>query len=256
MADVVDHPLGDQEVGQLGQAPGGERQVMVLGTRQGELLDRSALGQGEGRRAATAVARIERVEPVQVEVVQHVADPVGLVKVTWAIWATSMPWALSSTICARRQVTTDPLDRRTMRSSRLPSWLLISRTRTRPATCLLPTTRCRRESPSGCRQACDQLLQPDRANVAGRGTSGHGGQWLSVLVVIGICTLSHGARVKGSQGRHINRCASSPLRGVELQHQEAMTHPALLSGAEPTPLRHVGLRPAKGEACPLGMFNR
>jgi hypothetical protein len=58
----------------------------------------------------------------------------GLVKVTWAIWATSMPWALSSTICARRQVTTDPVDRRTMRSSRLPSWLLISRTRTRSAT--------------------------------------------------------------------------------------------------------------------------
>ena len=29
MADVVDHPLGDQEVGQLGQAPGRERQVVV-----------------------------------------------------------------------------------------------------------------------------------------------------------------------------------------------------------------------------------
>src|SRR4029434_3129290 len=58
----------------------------------------------------------------------------GLVKVTWAIWATSMPWALSSTIWARRQVTTDPVDRRTMRSSRLPSWLLIARTRTRSAT--------------------------------------------------------------------------------------------------------------------------
>jgi len=56
------------------------------------------------------------------------------VKVTWAIWATSMPWALSSTICARRQVTTDPVDRRTMRSSRLPSWLVIPRTRTRSAT--------------------------------------------------------------------------------------------------------------------------
>jgi hypothetical protein len=43
------------------------------------------------------------------------------------------------------------------------------------------------------------------------------------------------------------------LRGVELQRQEAMTYPALLPGAEPTPLRHVELRPAKGEACPLGM---
>jgi hypothetical protein len=27
MADVVDHPLGDQEVGQLGQRPGRKRQV-------------------------------------------------------------------------------------------------------------------------------------------------------------------------------------------------------------------------------------
>ena len=43
----------------------------------GELLDRSALGQGEGRRAAAAVARVQRVEPVEVEVVHHVADPVG-----------------------------------------------------------------------------------------------------------------------------------------------------------------------------------
>jgi hypothetical protein len=58
----------------------------------------------------------------------------GLVKVTWAIIATSMAWALSSTIWARRQVTTDPELRRTIRSSRLPSWLVISRTRTRSAT--------------------------------------------------------------------------------------------------------------------------
>jgi hypothetical protein len=36
--------------------------------------------------------------------------------------------ALSSTICARRQVTTDPELRRTMRSSRLPSSLVMSRT--------------------------------------------------------------------------------------------------------------------------------
>ena len=35
--------------------------------------------------------------------------------------------AESSTICARRQVTTDPESRRTIRSSRLPSSLVISR---------------------------------------------------------------------------------------------------------------------------------
>jgi hypothetical protein len=39
---------------------------MVLWTRQGELLDRSPLGQGEGRWAAAAVARVQRVEPIQV----------------------------------------------------------------------------------------------------------------------------------------------------------------------------------------------
>jgi hypothetical protein len=30
VADVLDHPLGDQEVGQLVQAPGRERQIMIL----------------------------------------------------------------------------------------------------------------------------------------------------------------------------------------------------------------------------------
>jgi hypothetical protein len=42
--------------------------------------------------------------------------------------ATGMPWAESSTICARRQVTTEPLERRTIRSSRVPSSSLIDRT--------------------------------------------------------------------------------------------------------------------------------
>src|SRR5688572_26957494 len=41
----------------------------------------------------------------------------GLVNVTLAIIGTSMPCAESSTIYARRQVTTDPLDRRTMHNS-------------------------------------------------------------------------------------------------------------------------------------------
>jgi hypothetical protein len=48
VAEVLDHPLGDQEVGQLGQAPAGERQAMVLWTRQRDLLDLPALGEGEG----------------------------------------------------------------------------------------------------------------------------------------------------------------------------------------------------------------
>jgi hypothetical protein len=55
----------------------------------------------------------------------------GLVNVTFAIIGTSMPWGESSTICALRQVTTGPLDRRTMRNSLLPSSLSMARTCTR-----------------------------------------------------------------------------------------------------------------------------
>ena len=59
MADVVDHSLGDQELRRL---------------RLGDLLDLPALREGELRPMAAAVARIERVEPVGVEVVDHVAN--------------------------------------------------------------------------------------------------------------------------------------------------------------------------------------
>jgi hypothetical protein len=41
---------------------------------------------------------------------------------------TGMRWAESSTIWTHRQVTTEPVPRRTMRSSRLPSSLLIGLT--------------------------------------------------------------------------------------------------------------------------------
>ena len=53
----------------------------------------------------------------------------GLVKVTLAMPATSMPCTDNNTIWARRQVTTDPNERRTIRSSLLPSSLLTSLTR-------------------------------------------------------------------------------------------------------------------------------
>ncbi|AXQ53994.1 hypothetical protein D0C37_04870 [Streptomyces koyangensis] len=58
----------------------------------------------------------------------------ALVNVTSAIFATGMRWADSSTIWARRQVTTDPVPRRTIRNNRLPSSSSISRTCTRSAT--------------------------------------------------------------------------------------------------------------------------
>ena len=52
----------------------------------------------------------------------------GDVKATLAIWATSMACADSRTIWARRHRTTDPEDRRMIRSNRLPSSLSSSRT--------------------------------------------------------------------------------------------------------------------------------
>ena len=48
MADVVDHPLGDEELGQLGQAPGRKRQTVIGRAGQGDLLNLLALRQGEG----------------------------------------------------------------------------------------------------------------------------------------------------------------------------------------------------------------
>jgi hypothetical protein len=74
---VVDHPLSDEEVGQLRQAPGRERQVVILRTRQRQPFDLASLRQSERGRPATVIARIQRVEAVEVEVVDHVTDPVG-----------------------------------------------------------------------------------------------------------------------------------------------------------------------------------
>ena len=78
MGDVCDHPLGDQVVGQLGQAPGRKRLIEVLRVRERDPLDLLALGQRERRRPSALVARVERVEAVAVEVVDHLADGVGI----------------------------------------------------------------------------------------------------------------------------------------------------------------------------------
>jgi hypothetical protein len=76
VADVIDHPPGHQEIGQLGQAPGGKRQVMLNGPGLGDLLDLPPLRKGELRRMAALVLRVERAEPVGVEVPDHIPDPV------------------------------------------------------------------------------------------------------------------------------------------------------------------------------------
>jgi hypothetical protein len=63
MADVVDHPLRDEELGQLGQAPRRKRQIVLPRAGQGDLLDRLTLRQRERRRATTGILRIQRLEP-------------------------------------------------------------------------------------------------------------------------------------------------------------------------------------------------
>src|SRR6266536_1368859 len=79
----------------------------------------------------------------------------SLVNATLAIAATSMPWADSRTICARRQVTTEPVPRRTIRTSRRPSSSSISRTRSRSVTGPVSAINTHREScPAGANVTC------------------------------------------------------------------------------------------------------
>jgi hypothetical protein len=65
--------------------------------------------------------------------VDHVANHVGIGEHDLADPGV-MPWADNNTICARRHGTTDPDVRRTIRSSRLPSSLVISRNATLAVT--------------------------------------------------------------------------------------------------------------------------
>jgi hypothetical protein len=91
--------------------------------------------------------------------VDDVPNRSALVNVTSAILPGAMPCADSRIICARRQVTTDPVPLRTIRSSRCPSSSSISRTCTRSA---MPDslTLQRRQRTDTARRATDY-----RANV-------------------------------------------------------------------------------------------
>src|SRR4051794_9659594 len=84
-----------------------------------------------------------------------------------------MPCAESSTICARRQVTTDPVPRRTMRNSRIPSSLLIGRTCTgwTIAHLLQGSQDQTRQGCAAQRSAGSPYRPPNRAKAGGRGTS-------------------------------------------------------------------------------------
>ena len=76
VADVVDHPLSHQKLGEFRKRPRRERQVVIHRTRQGDLLDLSTLRQRERRRPATRILRGQRVEPVVVEVMDHRPHPI------------------------------------------------------------------------------------------------------------------------------------------------------------------------------------
>jgi hypothetical protein len=88
----------------------------------------------------------------------------GSLKTTSAILVGGIRCAASRTICARRHVTTEPLLRRTIRSSRLPSSLLISRSPTRAANLASRPTTGRERSFDN--DAEDPPTEP--ANVAGQ----------------------------------------------------------------------------------------
>jgi hypothetical protein len=76
VGDIVDHPLGHQEVRQLRQAPGGKRKPVLGGLGLRDFLDLPPFRQRELPRTAAGVPGIERVEPVGVEVMDDVPDPV------------------------------------------------------------------------------------------------------------------------------------------------------------------------------------
>jgi len=78
VGDVVDHPLGDQIVGELGQAPSRKWLAEVGRDAERDLLDLLPLRQREGARTAAPVARIQGVKAVAVEVVDHLAHRVRI----------------------------------------------------------------------------------------------------------------------------------------------------------------------------------
>jgi len=154
VGDVVDHPLGNQGLGQFGQAPGRERKTRIDRVGQGDLRDLLAWGRwtsADGHRRPSPTAnrnhRRRRCAPPHA--------PVGPGESHLPMSATSVPHTDSSTVCARRQVITDPDERRSMRSSsRLPSSSRTSRTRkpsrattTSDPTPIRPITATRRRSP-------------------------------------------------------------------------------------------------------------
>jgi hypothetical protein len=158
VADVVDHLPSDQELGQLGQPPGGERQVIAGRDLGIFLISRRCARVNFGGRPPRYLGYSElNASALKLRITSRTRS--SLVSATFAIAATPMPWADSSSICARRQVTTDPPSRRTIRTSRPPSSSSISRTRRRSVTGPVSTISTRSKSarpsqPCGANETC------------------------------------------------------------------------------------------------------
>ena len=89
-----------------------------------------------------------------------------------AVWR--QIWADSRTICARRQVTTDPLPRRTIRTSRRPSSASISRTPSRSVTGpVCRTGHCRKAPEPGLAALPDTF--PAHREMSGNSSRGQPG---------------------------------------------------------------------------------
>ena len=107
MGDVLDHPLGDQEVRQLGQAPPGKRQPVLGGLDLAIFLtSRRWASMNTGGRPPAYLGYSES-KPSALKLCSTSRTRSSLVKASPAICATLMPCADHSTICARRHVTTD-----------------------------------------------------------------------------------------------------------------------------------------------------
>nr|WP_208869351.1 hypothetical protein [Streptomyces virginiae] len=116
VAEVVDHPLGDQEVGQFGQfgqAPGRERQTVLDRPRLGDFLDIPALGLGEDPGRPPLYFGWSDSKPSASKLWIASRTRSALVNVTSAIFATGMRWADSgrsaAAVCPRRHRSRGPV---------------------------------------------------------------------------------------------------------------------------------------------------
>jgi hypothetical protein len=98
VADVVDHPLGHQEIGQLGQAPGGKRQVILRRLALAIFLISRRWGRVNfgGRPPRYFGYSDPNPSALKLRITSRTRS--SLVNATFAIAAAFMPWADSRTI--------------------------------------------------------------------------------------------------------------------------------------------------------------